>query len=96
MADSEVILDVHNLRVQFDTIEGATQAVRGVSGMREAPSLIGLMSRIAPRPVLLIAGGCGKETTPNDEVRATVEAATCRFGRVAVVAARPVPRSRST
>jgi uncharacterized protein len=35
------------------------QAVRGVSGMREAPSLIGLMPRIAPRPVLLIAGGVG-------------------------------------
>jgi pimeloyl-ACP methyl ester carboxylesterase len=35
------------------------QAVRGVSGMREAPSLIGLMPRIAPRPVLLIAGGIG-------------------------------------
>jgi pimeloyl-ACP methyl ester carboxylesterase len=35
------------------------QAVRGLSGMREAPSLIGLMPRIAPRPVLLIAGGVG-------------------------------------
>ena len=27
--------------------------------MREAPSLIGLLPRIAPRPVLLIAGGVG-------------------------------------
>ena len=27
--------------------------------MRDAPSLIGLMPRIAPRPVLLIAGGVG-------------------------------------
>ena len=35
------------------------QAVRAVSGMREAPSLTGLMPRIAPRPVLLIAGGVG-------------------------------------
>ena len=35
------------------------QAVRAVTGMREAPSLIGLMPRIAPRPVLLIAGGVG-------------------------------------
>jgi pimeloyl-ACP methyl ester carboxylesterase len=35
------------------------QAVRGISGMREAPSLLGLMPRIAPRPVLLIAGGVG-------------------------------------
>jgi uncharacterized protein len=33
------------------------EAVRGVSGMREAPSLVGLMPRVAPRPVLLIAGG---------------------------------------
>jgi uncharacterized protein len=35
------------------------QAVRAISGMREAPSLIGIMPRIAPRPVLLIAGGVG-------------------------------------
>ena len=35
------------------------QAVRGISGMREAPSLIGIMPRVAPRPVLLIAGGVG-------------------------------------
>jgi uncharacterized protein len=35
------------------------QAVRGISGMREAPSLIGIMPGIAPRPVLLIAGGIG-------------------------------------
>jgi uncharacterized protein len=35
------------------------RAVRGISGMREAPSLIGIMPRIAPRPVLLIAGGVG-------------------------------------
>jgi pimeloyl-ACP methyl ester carboxylesterase len=35
------------------------QAVRGISGTREAPSLIGIMPRIAPRPVLLIAGGSG-------------------------------------
>jgi hypothetical protein len=35
------------------------QAVRTVSGMREAPSLIGLMPCIGSRPVLLIAGGVG-------------------------------------
>jgi hypothetical protein len=35
------------------------EAIRGISGMREAPSLIGIMPRIAPRPVLLIAGGTG-------------------------------------
>jgi uncharacterized protein len=33
--------------------------VRGISGMRESPSLIGIMPRVAPRPVLLIAGGVG-------------------------------------
>jgi pimeloyl-ACP methyl ester carboxylesterase len=39
------------------------QAVRAISGTREAPSLVGLMPRIAPRPVLLIAGGAG---TPDE------------------------------
>jgi hypothetical protein len=34
------------------------QAVRGLSGMREAPSLLPIMPRIA-RPVLMIAGGVG-------------------------------------
>jgi uncharacterized protein len=33
------------------------QSVRGVSGTHSAPSLFGLMPRIGPRPVLLIAGG---------------------------------------
>jgi uncharacterized protein len=33
------------------------QIVRGVSGTHSAPSLFGLMPRIAPAPVLLIAGG---------------------------------------
>ncbi len=33
------------------------QAVRGISGMRPVPSLFGVMPDIAPRPVLLIAGG---------------------------------------
>jgi pimeloyl-ACP methyl ester carboxylesterase len=33
------------------------QIVRGVSGSRAAPSLFDLVPRIAPRPVLLIAGG---------------------------------------
>jgi pimeloyl-ACP methyl ester carboxylesterase len=35
------------------------QTIRGISGMREAPSLIGVVPRIAPRPVLLIAGAVG-------------------------------------
>jgi hypothetical protein len=33
------------------------QAVRGVSGMEPSPSLVGIVPRIAPRPVLLVAGG---------------------------------------
>ena len=33
------------------------RVVRGVSGMRESRSLVGIMPRVAPRPVLLIAGG---------------------------------------
>jgi uncharacterized protein len=33
------------------------EVVRGVSGTHSAPSLFALMPRIAPRPVLLIAGG---------------------------------------
>jgi uncharacterized protein len=32
------------------------QAVRGISGMETSPSLRGIMPRIAPRPVLLVAG----------------------------------------
>jgi pimeloyl-ACP methyl ester carboxylesterase len=39
----------------------ALQTVRGVSGMRPAPSLFGRMDDIAPRPVLLIAGGAVEE-----------------------------------
>jgi hypothetical protein len=33
------------------------QSVRTISGMKPSPSLIGLMPDIAPRPVLLVAGG---------------------------------------
>jgi len=33
------------------------QTVRGVSGMEPSPSLVGLIPRIAPRPVLLVASG---------------------------------------
>ena len=35
----------------------ALQAVRAVSGMKPAPSLTGVMPKIAPRPVLLVAAG---------------------------------------
>jgi hypothetical protein len=34
-----------------------TQSVRAISGMKTSPSLIAMMPRIAPRPVLLVAGG---------------------------------------
>jgi pimeloyl-ACP methyl ester carboxylesterase len=32
-------------------------SVRAISGMKTSPSLVGMMPRIAPRPVLLVAGG---------------------------------------
>jgi pimeloyl-ACP methyl ester carboxylesterase len=41
------------------------QGVRGISGTRLAPSLNGLMPRIAPRPVLLIASGAPDEIPAN-------------------------------
>ena len=34
-----------------------TRSVRAISGMKTSPSLIAMMPRIAPRPVLLVAGG---------------------------------------
>jgi uncharacterized protein len=40
------------------------QAVHGISGARPAPSLIGLIPRIAPRPVLLVAGSGFPEEIP--------------------------------
>jgi alpha-beta hydrolase superfamily lysophospholipase len=40
-------------------VEVSLRLTRGISGMEESPSLMGLMPRIAPRPVLLIAGGVG-------------------------------------
>ena len=50
-------LDAATKTVGFLTM----QVVRGVSGTHSAPSLFGLMPRIAPRPVLLIAGGAVEE-----------------------------------
>jgi hypothetical protein len=46
------------------------QAVRGISGMELAPSLNGLVPRIAPRPVLLIASGAPDEIPANRVYRA--------------------------
>jgi hypothetical protein len=34
-----------------------TQSVRAISGMKTSQSLVAMMPRIAPRPVLLVAGG---------------------------------------
>jgi alpha-beta hydrolase superfamily lysophospholipase len=41
-------------------------AVRGISGMRSAPSLFESMPRIAPRPALLIAGGGDPSEIPTN------------------------------
>ena len=35
----------------------AMQSVRAISGMKPSQSLVGMMPRIAPRPVLLVAAG---------------------------------------
>ena len=43
------------------------QAVRGISGMRPAPSLLPSMPQIAPRPALLIASGGDPTEIPTDE-----------------------------
>jgi pimeloyl-ACP methyl ester carboxylesterase len=48
-------------------------APRIIGGERAAPSLIDLMPRIAPRPVLLISAGGDPEETPTN--RAYLEAA---------------------
>jgi pimeloyl-ACP methyl ester carboxylesterase len=42
------------------------QSVRGISGTRPSPSLVGLMPRIAPRPVLLVAGGGSPDEIPTN------------------------------
>lgn len=42
------------------------QSVRGISGMRPSPSLVGLMPRIAPRPVLLVAAGGAPDEIPTN------------------------------
>jgi uncharacterized protein len=38
----------------------AQQAIRGISGMEPSRSLVPMMPRIGPRPVLLVAGGRAK------------------------------------
>jgi dienelactone hydrolase len=47
-------------------MELGMEVVRGISGTRPAPSLIDLMPRIAPRPVLLIAAGADAAEIPTN------------------------------
>jgi pimeloyl-ACP methyl ester carboxylesterase len=44
------------------------QSVRTISGMKPAPSLVGLMPAIAPRPVLLVAGGGFPDEIPGSRM----------------------------
>jgi pimeloyl-ACP methyl ester carboxylesterase len=54
---------VHHAALPERALTGISlQAIRAISGTREAPSLIEIMPRIAPRPVLLIASGRGAPT----------------------------------
>ncbi len=55
------------------------QAVRGISGMRPARSIVGLMSRIAPRPVLLVAGGDVAEEVAANRVYRSAGGPTTRL-----------------
>jgi fermentation-respiration switch protein FrsA (DUF1100 family) len=58
--------DVHDPDTAERVITGISlQITRGISGTRPAPSLNGLMSRIAPRPVLLVASGEPDEIPAN-------------------------------
>jgi uncharacterized protein len=44
------------------------QSVRTISGMKPSPSLVGLMPAIAPRPVLLVAGGGFPDEIPGSRM----------------------------
>jgi uncharacterized protein len=57
--DSTEAADVGSAEKTFARL--TMQIVRGVSGTHSAPSLFALMPRIAPRPVLLVAGGAVDE-----------------------------------
>ncbi len=59
------------------------QAIRGISGMREAPSLIGIMPRIAPRPVLLIAGALEQDEVPTNRLYAEAGGSSVQLWEVA-------------
>jgi hypothetical protein len=49
-------------------VETGMQVIRGISGMKSAPSLNGLIPRIGPRPVLLIASTAGGTEIPTNRV----------------------------
>jgi pimeloyl-ACP methyl ester carboxylesterase len=55
------------------------QSVRGISGMRPSPSLVGLIPRIAPRPVLLVAGGGSPDEIPTNRAYRDAGGATTRL-----------------
>jgi len=59
------------------------QAIRGVSGMRKAPSLFGIMPRVAPRPVLLIAGGLEQDEIPTNRLYADAGGSTVQLWELA-------------
>ena len=77
-------------------------AARGISGMRAAPSLNGLIGRIAPRPVLLVAsGGFPDEIPANRVYRARGGATTSLWelpdaGHTGGLRARPAEYERRT
>jgi hypothetical protein len=55
------------------------QSVRGISGTRPSPSLVGLMPRIAPRPVLLVAGGGSPDEIPTNRAYRDAGGATTQL-----------------
>jgi dienelactone hydrolase len=60
----------------------ALALVRGVSGMRPAPSLIDVVPEIAPRPVLLIASGGDKAEMPVNRLYAQAAGAAAQVWEI--------------
>jgi pimeloyl-ACP methyl ester carboxylesterase len=78
------------------------QAARAISGTRPAPSLLGLMPRIAPRPVLLIAAGGVATEIPTNRAYRDAGGPTVRLwelpeaGHTAGLRTRPAAYERTT
>jgi fermentation-respiration switch protein FrsA (DUF1100 family) len=78
------------------------QVIRGISGMRSAPSLNGLIPRIAPRPVLLIASTKGGTEIPTNREYARRGGPTVQLweipeaGHTGGIKARPAEYERRT